>query len=83
MYIKLPKWAKGMKTCQYGSHFKPICTKIFCGIFTQSFDAFWGHLNILKINCKVVSTTSSSMWWRPQNAKLSYRYRIGHFIDGG
>ena len=33
---------------------------MFCGIFTQSFDAFWGHSNILKINCKAVSTTASS-----------------------
>ena len=34
---------------------------MFCGIFTQSFDAFWGHSNILKINCKAVSTTASSI----------------------
>ena len=61
------------------SHFKPFCTKMICGIFTQSFDAFWGHSNILKINCKAVSTTASSIeldatlqhWW-------SYLLRCSH-----
>ena len=33
---------------------------MFCAIFTQSSDAFWGPSNILKINCKAVSTTASS-----------------------
>ena len=51
---------QGYENLLIWSHFKPICTKMFCGIFTQSFDAFWGHSNILKIYCKAVSTTASS-----------------------
>ena len=47
---------------------------MFCGIFTQSFDAFWGHSNILKINCKAVSTTASSI-------SLQYQMTIqGHIV---
>ena len=53
--------SQGYENMLIWSHFKPICTKMFCGIFTQSFDAFWGHSNILKINCKAVSTTASSI----------------------
>ena len=53
--------SQGYENVLIWSHFKPICTKMFCGIFTQSFDAFWGHSNILKINCNAVSTTASSI----------------------
>ena len=52
--------SQGYENMLIMSNVKPICTKMFGGIFTQSFDAFWGHSNVLKINCKAVSTTANS-----------------------
>ena len=48
------------KSVNMESQLKPICSKMFCTIFTQSFDAFWCNSIILKINCKAVSTTASN-----------------------
>ena len=47
---------------------------MFCGIFTQSFDAFWGHSNILKINCKAVSTTASSTEQVNKSTKIAIKF---------
>ena len=55
------------------SHFNPICTKMFRGIFTQSFDAFWGHSKILKIKRKAVSATGSSTLF---NEKWMHFHRL-------
>ena len=49
---------------------------MFCGIFTQSFDAFWGHSNILKINCKAVSTTASSITKAMTSLLLHKKFQI-------
>ena len=57
---KIAQMSQVYKTMCKWSHFNPICTKMFRGIFTQSFDAFWGHSKILKIKRKAVSATGSS-----------------------
>ena len=68
MQQKLPKWAKSIKPC-WNEAYNPTC--MFCGIFIQSFDAFWGHSKILKIKRKAVSVTGSSIKLSIQNFPVS------------
>ena len=58
-FWKITQVSQVYKTMLKWSHFNPICTKMFRGIFTQSFDAFWGHSKIFKIKRKVFSATAS------------------------
>ena len=71
MHCKLPKSAKYIKRCYCRAIINILALKCFCGIFSQSFDAFRGHSNIFKINCKAVFTTSSSNCFRKQSINLS------------
>ena len=70
MQQKLPKWAKSIKPC-WNEAYNPISTKMFCRIFTQSFNAFWVHSKILKIKRKAVSATGSSIKLSAQNFPVS------------
>ena len=73
--------SQGYENVLIWSHFKPICTKMFCAIFTKSFNAFWGHSNILKINCKAVSTTASMYLWPLEVSFMHFHLLKWHHFE--
>ena len=68
---KIAQVSQVYKTMLKWSHFNPICTKMIWGIFTQSFDAFWGHSKILKIKEKQFLPLGVVMNWQSQKCRGS------------
>ena len=69
-----------LKTVLKWSQFNPIFTKMFDGeVYTHSFDAFWGHLKILKAKRKAFSATASNTIWTGDSKLAGWLYH-NHFL---